>query len=169
MLPSQALWYQAHQGHGNGHLRHSFSSLSSKQSGSPSHCQAPGMQRPLLHMKFPGMLHSLVKLFPGNSWLSATTTKKRNRKLYRVFKKDSRSKMFISGRMNFRQTVLTPVILLYHPTSILHIVLGSTSFLKSWFHLFSIHTPHFTNFFLAVFFLGTYIEPSVYPQVKVTC
>lgn len=23
-------------------------------------------------MKFPGMLHSFVKLFPGNSWLSAT-------------------------------------------------------------------------------------------------
>lgn len=52
------------------HSRHSFSSLLSKQSGSPSHCQAPGMHRPLLHMKFPGMLHSLVKLFPGSSWLS---------------------------------------------------------------------------------------------------
>lgn len=52
------------------HSRHSFSSLLSKQSGSPSHCQAPGMHRPLLHMKLPGMLHSLVKLFPGSSWLS---------------------------------------------------------------------------------------------------
>ena len=28
------------------------------------------MHRPLLHMKLPGMLHSLVKLFPGSSWLS---------------------------------------------------------------------------------------------------
>lgn len=54
-----------------GHSRHSFSSLLSKQSGSPSHCQAPGMHRPLPHMKLPGMLHSLVKLFPGSSWLSA--------------------------------------------------------------------------------------------------
>jgi hypothetical protein len=53
-----------------GHSRHSFSSLLSKQSGSPSHCHAPGMQRPLLHMKLPGMLHSLVTLFPGSSWLS---------------------------------------------------------------------------------------------------
>lgn len=50
--------------------RHSFSSLLSKQSGSPSHCQAPGIHLPLLHMKLPGMLHSLVKLFPGSSWLS---------------------------------------------------------------------------------------------------
>ena len=55
---------------GQAHSRHSFSSLLSKQSGSPSHCQAPGMHRPLLHMKLPGMLHSLVKLFPGSSWLS---------------------------------------------------------------------------------------------------
>lgn len=58
------------RGQGQGHSRHSFSSLLSKQSGSPSHCQAPGMQRPLPHMKLPGMLHSLVKLFPGSSWLS---------------------------------------------------------------------------------------------------
>ena len=55
---------------GQAHSRHSFSSLLSKQSGSPSHCQAPGMHRPLLHMKLPGMLHSLVKLFPGSNWLS---------------------------------------------------------------------------------------------------
>lgn len=54
--------------------RHSFSSLSSKQSGSPSHCQAPGMQRPLLHMKFPGILHSFVKLFQGKSCPSVTRT-----------------------------------------------------------------------------------------------
>lgn len=59
------------------HSRHSFSSLLSKQSGSPSHCQAPGMHRPLLHMKLPGMLHSLVKLFPGSSWLSVREREKK--------------------------------------------------------------------------------------------
>lgn len=71
--------------------------------------------------------------------------------------KQSQSKMLISSRTNFRQTILTPVILLYHSISILNTVLGSTSFLKSWFHRFSSHTLHFTDFFRAVFFLGTYI------------
>lgn len=47
-----------------------FSSLLSKQSGNPSHCHPPGTHLPSPHMKFPGMLHSVVKLFPGSSWLS---------------------------------------------------------------------------------------------------
>ena len=51
-------------------LRQPFSSLLSKQSGSPSHCHPPGTHFPSPHMKFPGMLHSVVKLFPGSSWLS---------------------------------------------------------------------------------------------------
>lgn len=55
---------------GVGHLRQFFSSLLSKQSGSPSHCQPPGTHFPSPHMKFPGMLHSVVKLLPGSSWLS---------------------------------------------------------------------------------------------------
>lgn len=50
--------------------RQPFSSLLSKQSGSPSHCHPPGTHFPSPHMKFPGMLHSVVKLFPGRSWLS---------------------------------------------------------------------------------------------------
>lgn len=50
--------------------RQFFSSLLSKQSGSPSHCQPPGTHFPSPHMKFPGMLHSVVKLLPGSSWLS---------------------------------------------------------------------------------------------------
>lgn len=58
-------------------LRHPFSSLLSKQSGKPSHCQSPGIHSPSLHIKFPGMLHSVVKLFPGRSWQS-----KEKRKLY---------------------------------------------------------------------------------------
>lgn len=62
--------------------------------------------------------------------------------------KQSQSKMLISSTTNFRQTILTPVILLYHPISILNAVLGSTSFLKSWFHRFSSHTLHFTDFVL---------------------
>lgn len=51
-------------------LRQPFSSLLSKQSGNPSHCHPPGTHFPSPHMKFPGMLHSVVKLFPGRSWLS---------------------------------------------------------------------------------------------------
>lgn len=51
-------------------LRQPFSSLLSKQSGNPSHCHPPGTHFPSAHMKFPGMLHSVVMLFPGSSWLS---------------------------------------------------------------------------------------------------
>lgn len=58
-------------------LRQPFSSLSSKQSGNPSHCQPPGTHIPSPHMKFPGMLHSVVKLFPGSSWLSDGSTDRR--------------------------------------------------------------------------------------------
>lgn len=62
-------------GRGNGKyfkvdLRQPFSSLLSKQSGNPSHCHPPGTHFPSAHMKFPGMLHSVVTLLPGSSWLS---------------------------------------------------------------------------------------------------
>lgn len=62
-------------GRGNGKdfnvdLRQPFSSLLSKQSGNPSHCHPPGTHLPSAHMKFPGMLHSVVTLLPGSSWLS---------------------------------------------------------------------------------------------------
>lgn len=62
-------------GRGNGKYfnvdsRQPFSSLLSKQSGNPSHCHPPGTHFPSAHMKFPGMLHSVVTLLPGSSWLS---------------------------------------------------------------------------------------------------
>lgn len=50
--------------------RQPLSSLLSKQSGNPSHCHPPGTHFPSAHMKFPGMLHSVVTLLPGSSWPS---------------------------------------------------------------------------------------------------
>lgn len=51
-------------------LRQPLSSLLSKQSGNPLHCHPPGTHFPSAHMKFPGLLHSVVTLLPGSSWLS---------------------------------------------------------------------------------------------------
>lgn len=51
-------------------LRQPLSSLLSKQSGNPLHCHPPGTHLPSAHMKFPGLLHSVVTLLPGSSWLS---------------------------------------------------------------------------------------------------
>lgn len=60
-------------------LRQPFSSLLSKQSGSPLHCRPPGTHLPSPHMKIPGMLQSVVKLFPGSSWLSVDKQEKQRR------------------------------------------------------------------------------------------
>lgn len=63
-------------------LRQPLSSLLSKQSGNPSHCHPPGTHFPSAHMKFPGMLHSVVALLPGSSWLSDGEEKNTLLRLY---------------------------------------------------------------------------------------
>lgn len=55
-------------------------------------------------MKFPGMLHSFVKLFPGNSWL--TVTKKKEGSLQEIFKKaaKARTEQAVYQRLNEDET-----------------------------------------------------------------
>lgn len=63
-------------------LRQPLSSLLSKQSGNPLHCHPPGTHFPSAHMKFPGLLHSVVTLLPGSSWLSDGEEENRLLRLY---------------------------------------------------------------------------------------
>lgn len=73
-------------------LRQPLSSLLSKQSGNPLHCHPPGTHFPSAHMKFPGMLHSVVALLPGSSWLSDGEEENR---LLRLYTSKNRNAAFI--------------------------------------------------------------------------